>query len=67
MTTLTRREFIATCLRYTVAGGIAAVGAVLGTRALRDPTCRRFSPCQACPEQLACNRPEKDTNRRAAP
>ena len=57
-----RREFIKTCLRFSVGGGLIFAGIVLGTRNKTDDNkseqCHISSPCGGCSQFSGCNLPK---------
>jgi hypothetical protein len=57
-----RREFIKTCLRFGIGGGLILAGVVLGTRKKTADTesdqCYLSSPCRGCSQYYGCNLPK---------
>lgn len=57
-----RREFLKTCLRFGVGGGLIFAGIVLGTRKKTDDAesgqCYLSSPCRGCSQYTGCNLPK---------
>jgi len=58
----TRREFIKTCLRFGIGGGLIFAGIALGTRKRTDTNesdlCEITSPCQGCSQYSGCSLPK---------
>jgi hypothetical protein len=56
-----RREFIKTCLRFGVGGGLLFGGIALGLKSKTDENglCQFTSPCQGCGQYNGCNLPKK--------
>jgi len=58
----TRREFIKTCLRFGVGGGLVASGIALGLRKKTESNgndlCQLSSPCQGCSKYSGCRLPK---------
>jgi len=56
-----RREFIKTCLRFGVGGGLIFSGIALSLRKKSDNTgndlCQLSSPCRGCSKYSGCNLP----------
>jgi hypothetical protein len=63
---LNRREFIKTCLRFTIGGGLVSVGFILGQRKKVDEDerdCTLKNPCQSCSKYAGCNLPRAESYR----
>ena len=58
----TRREFIKTCLRFGVGGGLLFTGIVVGTRkkfvSKNNDLCQLSTPCRGCSKYSGCNLPQ---------
>jgi hypothetical protein len=58
-----RREFIKTCLRFGVGGGLILGGVALGLREKSDNSqgdlCQFSSPCQGCGQFNGCTLPKR--------
>jgi hypothetical protein len=59
-----RREFIKTCLRFGIGGGLITTGLIISTR---DKTgsgssdiCQINSPCQGCSQFSGCSLPKAE-------
>jgi hypothetical protein len=57
-----RREFIKTCLRFGIGGGLIFTGAAIGLRKNEGngetDLCQRRSPCRGCSQYSGCNLPK---------
>jgi hypothetical protein len=57
-----RREFIKTCLRFGIGGGLVFAGIALGRRkntgGNENEICQFRSPCQNCSKYSGCNLPQ---------
>ena len=54
-----RREFVKTCVRFCVGGGLIFTGVVLSTRESDDTnTCQLSSPCHGCSQYNGCKLPK---------
>jgi hypothetical protein len=56
-----RREFLKTCLRFGIGGGLVFTGITLGLRKKNDNTendsCQISSPCRGCLKYNGCSLP----------
>lgn len=61
----TRREFMKTCLRFGIGGGLVVSGIALGLRKKTDgdgnDLCQLNSPCQGCSKYSGCSLPKAQT------
>jgi len=57
-----RREFIKTCFRFGIGGGLVFAGVVLGSRKKtgnnESDLCQLRSPCQNCSKYSGCTLPK---------
>jgi hypothetical protein len=57
-----RREFIKTCLRFSIGGGLIFTGIALGLRKKADNTksdiCQLGTTCRGCLQYKGCNLPQ---------
>jgi hypothetical protein len=54
-----RREFIKTCLRFGVGGGLIFTGIVLNRKETDDTNgCHLISPCHSCSQYNGCKFPK---------
>jgi len=57
-----RREFIKTCFRFGVGGGLVFAGIILGTRERKgneeSDQCQLKSPCHGCGQYSGCDLPK---------
>ena len=57
-----RREFLKSCLRFGVGGGLVITGLALGLRKKSDESesdlCQISSPCNGCSQYKGCNLPK---------
>lgn len=57
-----RREFVKTCLRYGLGGGLLITGAILGFREQNPEEgtsdCSLKNPCQGCSKYTGCSLPK---------